>query len=490
MNDAAIAAVIAEIAPLIVGRAPGQVFQLDAATLVIDFRLRDHRTLLVSVNPSLPRIHLLNRRIREMESLTIPLGQFALTLRKQISGSRLVSITKDPDDRIVRLEFSGRDDTNRPMHSTIIAQLTGRSANLFLLSPDGVIESRLRATHIPGQTMGESYQPPTPGNWKRTKSETELLTLIESGQFPSPSEAADAYYQSLNREKEFDQRAAAMRRQLKIEVVRQKKLLKKLEDDLAGHAEGEHHKRIGDLLLANISTAKRSGTRVSLIDYFDSNSPPVEVELEEKSTLPEEASRRFELYSRSKRAVGQIKSRMETVRREIAALTSKQQELDRIMAVRDEAALEPLSEPPAVAGGSVGSLMGGQKHKRAARVPGTRRYMSSDGFEILVGRAAKDNDHLTFKVARPNDLWLHSADYPGSHVVVRNPTRTEVPHRTIIEAAQLAAYYSRANKNPKVDVHYTQRKFLAKPKGAAAGLVRMSRFRNITVEPRESTTRR
>ena len=489
MNDAAIAAVIAEIAPLLVGRAPGQVFQLDAATLVIDFRLRDHRTLLVSVNPSLPRIHLLNRRIHEMESLTIPLGQFALTLRKQISGSRMVSITKDLDDRIVRLEFSGRDDTNRPMHSTIIAQLTGRSANLFLLSPDGVIESRLRATHIPGQTMGESYQPPTPGNWKRTKSETELLTLIESGQFPSPSEAADAYYQSLDREMEFDQRAAAVRRQLKIEVVRQKKLLKKLEDDLAGHAEGEHHKRIGDLLLANISTAKRSGTRVSLIDYFDSNSPPVEVELEEKSTLPEEASRRFELYSRSKRAVGQIKSRMETVRREIAALTSKQQELDRIMAVRDEAALEPLSEPPAVAGGSVGSLMGGQKHKRAARVPGTRRYMSSDGFEILVGRAAKDNDHLTFKVARPNDLWLHSADYPGSHVVVRNPTRTEVPHRTIIEAAQLAAYYSRANKNPKVDVHYTQRKFLAKPKGAAAGLVRMSRFRNITVEPRESTTR-
>ena len=127
---------------------------------------------------------------------------------------------------------------------------------------------------------------------------------------------------------------------------------------------------------------------------------------------------------------------------------------------------------------------GGTRHRLAVGRDGYRR------FEILVGRAAKDNDHLTFKVARPNDLWLHSADYPGSHVVVRNPTRTEVPHRTIIEAAQLAAYYSRANKNPKVDVHYTQRKFLAKPKGAAAGLVRMSRFRNITVEPRESTTRR
>ena len=135
-----------------------------------------------------------------------------------------------------------------------------------------------------------------------------------------------------------------------------------------------------------------------------------------------------------------------------------------------------MSEPPAVAGG----------HKR---IPGTRRYVSSDGFEILVGRAARDNDHLTFKIARPNDLWLHTADYGGSHVVVRNSTRKDVPHRTIIEAAQLAAKFSQARKDPKVDVHYTERKFVSKMKGAAPGLVRMSRFKNITVEPREAIER-
>ena len=107
-----------------------------------------------------------------------------------------------------------------------------------------------------------------------------------------------------------------------------------------------------------------------------------------------------------------------------------------------------------------------------------------------VGRGARDNDHLTFRVARPHDLWLHSADYPGSHVVIRNPVRgRDIPHRTIIEAAQLAAHFSHARANAKVDVHYTQRKFLSKPKGAAPGLVRMSSFRNIAVEPRESGER-
>src|SRR5438445_8638042 len=176
MNDAAIAAVITEIAPLLVGRAPGQVFQLDAATLVIDFRLRDHRTLLVSVNPSLPRIHLFNRRIREMERLTIPLGQFALTLRKQISSSRLDSITKEPDDRIVRLQFSGENDTNRPMHSTIVSLLTGSSANLFLLSSDGVIECLLLCSHILSQIMEASYIPPLPCTGRQNKAETEINT--------------------------------------------------------------------------------------------------------------------------------------------------------------------------------------------------------------------------------------------------------------------------------------------------------------------------
>jgi predicted ribosome quality control (RQC) complex YloA/Tae2 family protein len=96
---------------------------------------------------------------------------------------------------------------------------------------------------------------------------------------------------------------------------------------------------------------------------------------------------------------------------------------------------------------------------------------------------------LTFKIAAPNDLWLHAADYPGSHVIVRNPTRKDISHRTLVEAAQLAAYFSQANKDPKVDIHYTQRKFVSKIKGSAPGLVRLLRFKTIIVAPRETGER-
>jgi predicted ribosome quality control (RQC) complex YloA/Tae2 family protein len=129
------------------------------------------------------------------------------------------------------------------------------------------------------------------------------------------------------------------------------------------------------------------------------------------------------------------------------------------------------------------------KAKEPKRIPGTRRYRSSDGYEVIVGRTARDNDNLTFRVARPNDLWLHAGDYPGSHVIVRNANRRELPQRTVIEAAQLAAKFSQASNDSKVIIHYTPRKFLSKPKGSAPGLVRMSSFKTIAVEPAENIER-
>lgn len=110
--------------------------------------------------------------------------------------------------------------------------------------------------------------------------------------------------------------------------------------------------------------------------------------------------------------------------------------------------------------------------------------MSSDGLEILVGRRAADNDFLTFRIAKSLDVWLHAADYPGSHVVIRVAGRKEVPQRTILEAAQLAAFYSDARDKPKAAVNYAQRKFVNKPKRAAPGLVSLASFRTILVEPK------
>src|SRR5262249_44488750 len=103
--------------------------------------------------------------------------------------------------------------------------------------------------------------------------------------------------------------------------------------------------------------------------------------------------------------------------------------------------------------------------------------------EIVVGRTDTENDFITFRLAGSQDVWLHAADYPGSHVIVRNPRREAVPHKTIVEAAQLAAFYSSARNEKKAAVHYTQKKYVTKPPRSKPGLVRLSAFKTVMVEP-------
>jgi predicted ribosome quality control (RQC) complex YloA/Tae2 family protein len=471
MDEATIAAVVAEVTPLVVGRRPGKIFQLGSHALAIDFGLRSGGYLFLNVEPALPRMYLIKRRVRDLEKQSLRLGNFGLSLNKELSNTKLSSIEKIPGDRIVWLKFTGVDDLGEAIERSLVAQLTGRSANLLILDQEDRIVAQLSEGRGPGQALAEKYQsPPIQPARKEPSLRSEGHELI--------SESLDRHYLELADKQAAQSRLASARAQLRKEISRRKKLLKQLQDDLSSHANAENEKHIGDLLLANVSSAKRRGKSVFVTDYFAENGPTIEVEIDEKLTITEEASRRFESYARSKRARKQIAARIEAIKGELANFEAKSADLE-----RDPSTFE-VQAAPASHKNRDRSHAG-----RETRISGVRRYSSSDGYEILVGRAARDNDNLTFKIAKPNDLWLHAADYPGSHVVVRNSTRKDIPQRTVIEAAQLAAYFSHAKKDPKVDVHYTPRKFLSKQKGSAPGLVRLQRFKNITVAPLEAGER-
>lgn len=112
------------------------------------------------------------------------------------------------------------------------------------------------------------------------------------------------------------------------------------------------------------------------------------------------------------------------------------------------------------------------------------RTVVVEGFEVLVGRGSEENDELTFDIADPHDLWLHVAGgTPGSHVVVRNPDRGEVPKAVIEGAAALAAWYSKARAAKSVEVHVCRAGDVRKPRGAPAGLVELARWTSVRVKP-------
>lgn len=453
----------------------GKIFQLSPFSFAMDLGIRG-RVLFLSVEPSSPRLYLIRRKTKDLDKLSIPLSPFGQLLKSQLGGGEMVGCEKLPDERIVKFTFRIVDEVGQSHVRQLIAQLTGRSANLLILDESNRISGALRSPKGPGQNLGESYLPPP-----------RQETVVSEGPIsigPSPSEAADEYFQALDATKAFDLAVRNARTAIQKLKTTKLKLQSNLKQDLIQHGDPLVHKRRGDLLLANVATAVRVGNTVQITDFYATDAPTIEVEVEQDKSLQEAATESFRKYTKAKRAREEVAERLKSLESELLTIARREQELDRIQREHDELALANLTKPR-----ESGRKPAATNRKKEQPLQGVRRYLSTDGYEILVGRAAKDNDNLTFRIARPNDVWLHAGDYPGSHVVIRNPTRKEVPQRTIIEAAQLAGKFSQASDDAKVVIHYTERKFLSKPKGSAPGLVRMSSFRSIMVEPRESIPR-
>lgn len=514
MDNHTLQLVVEELRAELVGRALGRIFQLARRAFACDFRPHTaSRFLYIAVEPHAARLYLIERKLREIERQEAHVSMFAQLLRKHLGGATLTQIDKPPDERVVFFRFDATDELDHKTSRTLVAQLTGRSANLLLLDADERIIERLNSARAEVTDNDERYELPRATSQSLSRSmptgeaiknnSTEETTnarapvaAVQNLTFvadqSSISRTLDEHYTRLASQQRFAQRATEMRSRFEREIKRFAKLKTNLARDLSAHGDAETHKRAGDLLLANISTHERDGNRVRVQDFFTDGAPIVEYDIDAQHTIQEEAAHRFQLYGKAKRAKEEIGKRAAQVEAEIAALVEQQTRLAEIVESQNEAALEDFAATKKTSHGKSKNDARDQSHAKDARkakrgepsMTGIRRYLSSDGFEMLLGRGAKENDQLTFRVARSNDLWLHAADYAGAHVVVKNSARKEIPQRTVIEAAQLAAFNSQARDDSKVSVNYTERKFVSKPKNAPPGLVRLSSFRTLLVEPR------
>lgn len=478
MNETTLQAICAELKPFLIGKKFGKIFPLSRFQLAIDFRLFDSQYLFISVEPSAPRIYLIKRRVRDLEKQAKNSSPFVLLLRNRLANAVLQKISKTENERILQFIFSSSNELGQVEDCSIVVQLTGRSANLFLLDKNNFILDTLRETSGEGQEVGNRYAPPEKRNAETFKREKDMGKFPQ-GEFQFLSEAIDTHYLELEVEKSFQANAGAARNKIKQEISKRSKLEKKLGEDLANHGDAESWKRFGDLLLANLATAVRDKNKVLVVDYYRDSTPTVEIEVDENQTLTEAAEKFFKRYTKARNAQNEISKRLETVNHELENLNQKRTRLEQAIEERDEALIIDFL------GLKIEKLPVRSKEKQTENFKGAKRYVSSEGFDILVGKGAKDNDFLTFRVAKSADFWMHAADYPGSHVVIKNPNRNEViPQKTLLEAAELAAFFSQARSQGKVAVHYTQKKFVNKPKGAGAGLVSLASFKTILVEPK------
>ncbi len=475
MNNKTLEQIRAELASVLTGQKFGKIFTLSRLTLAIDFRLNESLFLFISAESVEPRIYLIKRRLRDLEKQSGNPNSFVSFIKKRLSNAVLQSIEKVENERILLFDFLVQTEIGETEKYSLVAQLTGRSANLFLLDKNGFILDKLRETFGAGQEIGGKYSAPFREEEKRRRGEEESFP---KGNFDTLSESLDIFYLEKAAEKLFQNRAKSAESKLKQEITKREKLIKKLNQDLVNHGDAEKWKRFGDLILANLADAVRIDNKVLVVDYFDENIPTIEIEIDENDSLTEAAEKFFRRYTKARNAKEEVSKRLTILETEISNLKLKRDRLNEAIEAKDD---DYLTE---FLGVKIEKLPTKLRDKKTENFTGARRFVSSEAFEILVGKASKDNDFLTFRVAKSSDLWLHAADYPGSHVIIKNPNRKEIPQNTLLEAAQIAAFYSHARQQPKVAVHYTPKKFVNKPKGAALGLVSLSSFKTILVEPK------
>ena len=424
--------------------------------------------LRVSVEPDLA--HLCVRP--ERGAVDDRASAFCMLMRKLMKGARLSALEQVGDDRIVRL---------RTARGALVAELFGRRGRMVLCDETGrVVAFTPSDSRRTGLDRGRPYEPPQAGDKAPSPARFQ------------PGEANEAVRALFDAEESSldvsNERALAMRH-LATRLKRQRRLVAKIEADRAKAGDPSELSRQGELLKTNMGRVRKGMSSITVDDVLSGDSPAgrVEIVLDPSLTPAENLERTFAKARRSRRALQATAERLSAARAELGHLEQLRSTLDAaqgdtaVASVLDEIALDSMHRR----GGAGTTTEARPKKKKAQRRVPFRTFLDGRNRKVLVGKSAADNDSLTVRVARPDDLWLHARGTAGSHVVVPLSKGEEVDPERLIDAATLAAHFSESRGDTVVEVTYAKRRYVQKLKGLPPGKVVLLREKVLllTVEP-------
>jgi predicted ribosome quality control (RQC) complex YloA/Tae2 family protein len=469
LRSSEIAAVAAELAPLAGARVDS--VRVHAERLVT-FELRGaggEATLLLSAEPDLTRIHAASWR---PPSSPEPLA-FQVLLRRELAGARLSALEARAGDRVVLLHF---ERAAGPL--SLVAELTGRHGNLLLVDGAGVIRA-LAGRNLSERRVlapGQPYQPP---GAREGEGGAPRFTPVPGTRFPL-STAIEAHYRRLEEERALGEARRRLRDPLRAAVARSRRALERLADEAARVPAAEGDRRAADLLKQNLHAVARGAREVALTEWTADGPRSVTLALDPALPPRENMERLYRRYRRIVESAARVEARAAEVRGRLAGTEA-------LLAELDQAPQEALArlEREARRLGAAPRVRRPPRRKHDEPATPYRTFRSAAGLPILVGRGRAENDQLTVRVAKGNDLWLHARGRPGAHVVLRLQKGRAPDQESLLDAAHLAAHFSDARGEAAPEVVYTRVKHVRKPKGSAPGAVTYSQERALAlrVEP-------
>jgi predicted ribosome quality control (RQC) complex YloA/Tae2 family protein len=421
--------------------------------------------LLVSLSSASGRIHLTSHA----PEAEVERGHFTDMLKKHILGARLASIAQIAGDRVVMMTF----DTAHGLRS-VAAEIMGSRGNMYVMDEHGSVmavaldrKSRL--------STGRAYAPPSAGTGNVFTQEQAALPS-PGGHFAFNCEMEQKFESIAKAERLAKVKTAALA-PLRVEIKKTAKRQRDLALDREGLVRHSDCKRLGDILSANFALLKKGAPSIKAPDVYSSSGATVEISLDPAKGPVENIQRYYKLYRKFEKGVPRIDVEIEALEKRVKELAGKIAVIEKMEEVAEALKASP---PTAQA-----KQRGAGKKKEKGEPKFARRFISTDGIEIIVGRTDRENEEITFKLANGRDLWLHARDYPGSHVVARLPKNAEPSPATLREAAMLAIHYSKAAKSGKGEVTYSRAKDVTKPRGAPPGkvYVRGAKVMQVKVEP-------
>ena len=559
-----LSAVLEEVRAKCIGARVDKIHQPSRDTLLLHLRCREGREkLLFAANPTAPRLHL---TASSPENPAEP-PMFCMLLRKHLLGAKLADITQPPMERAATFTFDCTDEMGFPVQKKLVAELMGRTCNLYLLSPEGRIIDCLRRIGLDESAKraalpGLNYQEPeavtkenligfenyvnfltAPGadvladrlmdcfgglsplvcreaalfaagdtdariDTLSVDSVAEKLALFfhEHLNHPKPyyyalpdgtpkqfafcpirqygtcQEAAsftallDMYYTLRDRKDAMRQKGQAVRKTVQNLCTRLTRKLAIQEKELEATYDRERLRQLGDIVTANIHRIIKGQTVIQCEDFYDEEMKVIDIPISPILSPQQNAAKFYKDYARMKNAEKELTRQIELGETELHYLKSVLEELNR---AQTDAELEEIRRELQEVG-YLRAESGRKKAKQAKLAP--MRFESTDGYPIYVGRNNRQNEELTFKLARKDDIWCHASKVHGSHVII-SCGGTAPPDDTITQAAQLAAYYSETTGGQNIPVDVTAVRQVKKIPNGKPGMVIYHTYKTVIANP-------
>ena len=543
-----------------------KIHQPSRDTVIVQLRCDGGREkLLFGINPANPRLYLTQA---SPENPAEP-PMFCMLLRKHLSGGRLLAIRQQPMERLAEFTFQCTSEMGDLVEKRLVAELMGRTCNLYLLGPDGRIIDCLRRVGfdetakrpaLPGlyyqypeniekidpanadeqdyinllsapgadllsdrlmDNLGglsalvcreaallaagdtdarvtgldvtvvaqklcgffkEHLQNPAPYFYADRQGNRKQFAFCPICQYGAYQKAEsftallDDFYIVKDRLDAMRQKGQAVRKTVQNLCQRLRRKMAVQEKELLATYDRERLRQLGDIVTANLHRITKGQTVLQAEDFYDENMTVVDIPLSPLLSAQQNAAKFYKDYSRMKNAEKELKHQLEIGATELSYLESVLEELSR---AQTEAELEEVRRE-LQEGGYLKKESDKKRMKAAKFAP--MRFESTDGFPIYVGRNNRQNEELTFKLARKDDIWLHAQKVHGSHVII-SCGGVQPPDDTVTQAAQLAAYYAESTGGQNIPVDVTPVKQVKKTPAGKPGMVIYHTYKTVIVNP-------